>query len=101
MKNCKILETLVSSFTVETLKNIGKVLLDMAYKNILPSPTEGNTINEHFCTGDLSAKLQELSAELEDIKMRRMAQETDISLMEDPASKVKYNALQGGLIFAS
>ncbi len=46
------------------------------------------TISFILCTGDLSAKLQELSTELEDIKMRRMAQETDISLMEDPATKV-------------
>ncbi len=46
------------------------------------------TISFIVGTGDLSAKLQELSTELEDIKMRRMAQETDISLIEDPATKV-------------
>lgn len=42
-----------------------------------------------FCSqGDLTAKLQELNKELEEIRDRRMAQEMEISLVDDPAVKV-------------
>ena len=39
-------------------------------------------------SGDLSAKLQELNRDLEEIKDRRMAQEMEISLVDDPGVKV-------------
>ncbi len=43
--------------------------------------------------GDLSAKLQELRTELEELKQTRMAQEREIPLETDPAVQVRLAAI--------
>ena len=43
----------------------------------------------------MSTKLQELSKELEELKDRRMAQEMELSLIDDPVARVNFELFHG------